>query len=630
MIRASVLLGEAKRVGRLGQTDRAREKAHEAYALLKDTTGDESLGYAKALLETCHILPLEESHTNASRGAAIAWRHYLDAVEHRSAREQFAIAADFRWVVDNLIALAAQPGRAGLEDTELAWAWLVRWKGTLTESTGPSMLAPMEAAELRELAGKLRQLRQVNTLSNDQQREFIRLTERREALETQARRELSTRLAVNPTTEAAAVKSAIPQGAVLLDYVRYDEPEPRYVLFIIWPDKPTALVELGKASAVEARIDSWLASLRYNAVSDPAGVRRTVFGDAADTVADAKTLLICPDGIFHRVPWYGLPGAKNGRLLIEEQSAVVVPYPRLLLARKKEAPEAVGEGVLVVGNVEFGNAEDPPRTAFTVPTHTGTFPWRPLPGTKSEITSIEQIMQERKVRTTLLTGNEATEDNFLRVAPRFRVLHIATHGYYAPEQNRPVGATAPASIQALLNRPRVAGWHPDLLAGLVFAGANHPRGLLEADGIATAMEIASLDLRTVKLAVLSACETALGQSTSSEGVVSLQRAFAVAGVDNVVSSVWAVDDRATALLMQEFYRRLFSDKETTPSVALRDAQLWMLKSGRQAIRDSAKEAIALGDETRGLEEIVDELDAVKDGRLPPYYWAGFVLSGDWK
>jgi CHAT domain-containing protein len=139
------------------------------------------------------------------------------------------------------------------------------------------------------------------------------------------------------------------------------------------------------------------------------------------------------------------------------------------------------------------------------------------------------------------------------------------------------------------------------------------RGAKREDGILTAVEVAGLDLERAELVVLSACETGLGRVAGGEGVLGLQRAFQLAGAKTTVASLWKIPDRATMQLMQCFYENLW-DKKMTRLDALRKAQIWMLKVGRQ----------------RGLD--LEEGGAKKStaGRLPPCYWATFVLSGDWR
>jgi CHAT domain-containing protein len=158
---------------------------------------------------------------------------------------------------------------------------------------------------------------------------------------------------------------------------------------------------------------------------------------------------------------------------------------------------------------------------------------------------------------------------------------------------------------------------PGLLAGLALAGANETPATGRPDGLLTAFELQLTDLSGVELAVLSACETGLGESFSGEGLLSLQRSLHVAGVRTTVASLWAVSDGATAQLMARFYANLW-ERRMTKVEALREAQLWMLREATRATGD-----------TRGL--VLDEYpEDQATGRLPPVYWAAFVLSGDWR
>jgi CHAT domain-containing protein len=162
--------------------------------------------------------------------------------------------------------------------------------------------------------------------------------------------------------------------------------------------------------------------------------------------------------------------------------------------------------------------------------------------------------------------------------------------------------TTQARDQRFLDEVR--GVHPGLLTGLALAGANRggaaPADIhsLRDDGIMTAIEVASLDLSKVELALLSACETGLGETAGGEGMIGLQRAFQVAGAKTVIASLWKVDDTATHKLMEQFYRNLWEHKMGKLE-ALQEAQKWLMKTEGGRYRD-------------------------------PYYWAAFVLSGDWR
>jgi hypothetical protein len=100
------------------------------------------------------------------------------------------------------------------------------------------------------------------------------------------------------------------------------------------------------------------------------------------------------------------------------------------------------------------------------------------------------------------------------------------------------------------------------LSGLAFAGANKRQSArwAEDDGILTAEEIASLDLHGVEWAVLSACDTGVGEIKAGEGVFGLRRAFQVAGARTVIMSLWSVEDRATREWMAALYRERFANR----------------------------------------------------------------------
>src|SRR6185369_15082976 len=95
-------------------------------------------------------------------------------------------------------------------------------------------------------------------------------------------------------------------------------------------------------------------------------------------------------------------------------------------------------------------------------------------------------------------------------------------------------------------------------------------------GRLTAEEVTGLDLSGVRLATLSACQTALGKQGGWQGVQGLQRAFHEAGCRNLLASLWSVSDPATSVLMEDFYANLWQ-KKLPPAEALRQAQLAVLK-----------------------------------------------------
>ena len=166
-----------------------------------------------------------------------------------------------------------------------------------------------------------------------------------------------------------------------------------------------------------------------------------------------------------------------------------------------------------------------------------------LQGTQTEVENIAEEMRGKNISTTLYEGSAANEESFKSLSgKKIDVLHIATHGFFLPTDEK------------------LAGDQSLVQSGLLLSGANYawqnlpiPDGI--EDGILTAKEISFMDLRKTDLVVLSACQTALGEITG-EGVFGLQRGFKKAGARTIIMSLWPVDDNATLLMMTEFYTNL--------------------------------------------------------------------------
>ena len=167
-----------------------------------------------------------------------------------------------------------------------------------------------------------------------------------------------------------------------------------------------------------------------------------------------------------------------------------------------------------------------------------------LPGTKTEVENIVgTLKKKKKVKSTLYEGSAANEESFKALSGKnIDVLHIATHGFFLPTDEKLSGDQS--LVQSGL-----------LLSGANYAWQNQPIPEGVEDGILTAKEISFMDLRKTDLVVLSACQTALGEITG-EGVFGLQRGFKKAGVRTIIMSLWPVDDNATLLMMTEFYTNL--------------------------------------------------------------------------
>lgn len=192
---------------------------------------------------------------------------------------------------------------------------------------------------------------------------------------------------------------------------------------------------------------------------------------------------------------------------------------------------------------------------------------RRLPRTKTEAETIAQFAAGKSSK--LYLGFDANRQFAISGALRhYRIVHFATHG--------------------LVNSryPELSG-----LALSLFDREGRPQ-----DGFLRLHDIYNLKL-PVDLVVLSACQTALGEEISGEGLIGLTRGFMHAGAPRVVASLWNVDDRATAELMKRFYAGMLGPKQLPPAAALRAAQISMWREQRWN---------------------------------QPYQWAAFVLQGEWR
>lgn len=176
-----------------------------------------------------------------------------------------------------------------------------------------------------------------------------------------------------------------------------------------------------------------------------------------------------------------------------------------------------------------------------------------LPGAQKEGQDIFSVYQKANKEADLILNFEATEKVMREKVISPRILHIATHGFFASD--------AVASTDNSLNSQKVVNT-PLLNSGLLFSRAgelmasNNIYNYNKFDGVATAFEIASWKLDGTELVFASACETGRGDVKVGEGVYGLQRALQVAGAKALIMSLFKVSDEATKLLATYFYTNI--------------------------------------------------------------------------
>jgi len=214
-------------------------------------------------------------------------------------------------------------------------------------------------------------------------------------------------------------------------------------------------------------------------------------------------------------------------------------------------------GLLVMGDPDFGSSNNKITFRGEIDLQTQnilrTLNFAPLTYSKTEIESISDLFDN----VTLLESKDATEINFKKFSTHKSVIHLSTH--------------------AFLNKSRPA---------IVFTPSGTLNSCLLEPG-----EIASTNLHS-NLVVLSACRTALGKVINGEGIIGMQKVFTEAGAQNIISTLWDINDKYSSKFMKIFYSNL--SRNNNPASALRQTKI----------------------------------EFIKNVSPNPYYWAAFVLTGN--
>ncbi|MFN2500624.1 MAG: CHAT domain-containing protein [Pyrinomonadaceae bacterium] len=349
-------------------------------------------------------------------------------------------------------------------------------------------------------------------------------------------------------------------------------------------------------TAAQAGARAKAADAEYPRVA--AALSEMLLGPAADLIRN-KRLLVVPDGALNYISFAALPLPKNrepntvAAMSLGAYHEVVTLPSASTLARLRE--EAVGRKVAdkmvaIFADPVFGTADsragvraksqatknqsqnalstrDFERALSDVGLAAkGTGGLPRLPFSRREADAIFAV-SPKNLSLKEVDFKASKQEVFGANLDQYRILHFATHGLLDSQ-------------------------HPEL-SGVVLSLVDKSGN--DIDGFLRLQDIYNLKLNA-DLVVLSACNTALGKEVRGEGLIGLTRGFMYAGAPRVVASLWKVDDAATAELMGTFYRKMLVDN-LRPAAALRAAQTEMMKQPRWR---------------------------------SPYYWAPFVLQGEWK
>ena len=358
--------------------------------------------------------------------------------------------------------------------------------------------------------------------------------------------------ALIPDRSTAIVEFVVADDKSYLIVLTSDRAKSASPLITVYPIKITA-------NQLSQRVDAFRRMLAERDLNYQDAARQLydlLLKPAEEQLRGRKTICIVPDRALWELPFQALQ-PRTGVHLIEDYTLFSAPSLTVLREVTKQPNGATRSGSLLA----FGN---PQLDGERVGTQRGDSETRfgPLPEAETEVKTLARLYGAGKSRVFI--GSEAREGVVKTEAPKYQVLHFATHGL-------------------LDNRNPMFS----------FLTLSQTAGDPNEDGLLEAREIINMDLHA-KLAVLSACQTARGWVGTGEGVIGMSWALFVAGVPTTVASQWKVDSASTTSLMIDFHRGLTKSK-LTKAAALRQAELGLLRSERYR---------------------------------HPFYWAGFVMIGD--
>lgn len=444
-----------------------------------------------------------------------------------------------------------------------------------------------------------------------------------------------------------SVAVLLPRGAALVAYARYHHQEwreprwistPSYLAFVLAGDGNPEVVPLGDVRHIDSLVADWRRELEWGAVQHhgerpaerryrqvAARLRAAVWDPVVAHLKRATRVFVVPDGSLGLVNLATLPIGSSAYVLERGPLIHYLTAERdLALGIESAQP---GRGLLAIGAPAFdSSAASPNSPAVDGPIAVngyrgprtdcvtfGQIHFNALPASGGELEAIADLWRQLPPAPEpdadpieVLAGVRATETEFRARAAGRRVVHLATHGFFIGdhcqepiEDARGIGGMVPSAVPAPTSR---AIPNPLRFSGLALAGANLRAQALpdQDDGILTAEEIASMDLTGVQWAVLSACETGLGEYRSGEGMMGFRRAFLIAGARTTIMSLWRVRDRTAARWMRALYENRWR-RGLDSAEAVREASLTELRARRAA----------------GL-------------ATHPVHWGAFIAVGDWR
>jgi len=291
-------------------------------------------------------------------------------------------------------------------------------------------------------------------------------------------------------------------------------------------------------------------------------------------------LYFAPEGVYNQINLETLKG-QDDKYQLEKYQFIQVANTKDILVEKNKKIKRSGSDKnntvvkTTVSNIAlFGNPDYYPNISDTS-NYDKKIPQ--LPGAEKEVKNVYAFLKSNNIAADLYIGDDATEEKVKQLkSPKF--FHIATHGYFLPDIKQ-TGFNSELENDASQN--------PLYRSGLLLSNGgklmNDPSSIEfnAEDGLLTAYEAMNLDFDNTEIVILSACETGLGDVQLGEGVYGLQRAFIVAGSQNLIMSLFKVSDEITIDLIDQFYKNWV--KTGNKRQSLYEAKIYVLQKYKEPI-----------------------------------------------
>lgn len=374
------------------------------------------------------------------------------------------------------------------------------------------------------------------------------------------------------------LRNSLKPNELVIDFVSYQNRSADvltdtlyYGAYLIHKDwEQPKVIELFKESELKTILKSKNPNTLYatrgskaNSTATTVGLYQLLWAPLEPYLENIETIYYSPSGLLNQIPFAALD--TEDKPILASQYNLVQLSSTFSLTKERKTPKT--DNTLFIGGINYEYKSSKPieeleNTANSLSSLKGVSgtrgmgsTWNYLPGTLTEIETIQQQFSEKNKTYTVLSDKQATETAFKKLSGDSpTVIHIATHGFFFENPKK----TNTDMLKVNEQNIYTVAQDPLLRSGLLFAGANYAwqhgaNPYKEDDGVLTALEISNLDLNKTDVVILSACETGLGDIDGSEGVYGLQRAFKMAGVDTIIMSLWEVPDAETSEFMTLFY-----------------------------------------------------------------------------